>query len=183
MYDDGVGGTNYDCQAGNFSGCWGHRINILGPWANSGSETTAMGDAATAAGAFTEIFANKWGAPDGVIVPYSSVTYPGSVAPQVVQVSPAGTTAPGTGTQVTIAGNYFSAFSAGQVPTVDFGSTPATNVHVNWDGQLTADAPPDPLGGQADTVAITVTTPAGTSEPPWARAPMRSATAPPRRHR
>ena len=163
MYDDGVGGTNYDCQAGNFSGCWGHRTNILGPWANSGSETTAMGDAATAAGAFTEIFANKWGAPDGVTVPYSSVTYPGSVAPQVVQVSPTGTTAPGTGTQVTIAGNYFSAFSAGQVPTVDFGSTPATNVHVNWDGQLTADAPPDPLGGQADTVAITVTTPAGTS--------------------
>jgi Bacterial Ig-like domain (group 3)/IPT/TIG domain len=164
MYDDGVGGTNYDCQTGNFSGCWGHRTNILGPWANSGSETTAMGDAATAAGAFTEIFANKWGAPDALTVPYSSVTYPGSVAPQVVQVSPAGTTAPGTGTQVTIAGNYFSAFSAGQVPTVHFGSTPATNVHVNWDGQLTADAPPDPLGGQADTVTITVTTPAGTSD-------------------
>jgi hypothetical protein len=164
MYDDGVGGTNYDCQAGNFSGCWGHRDNILGPWANSGSETTAMGDAATSAGAFTEIFANKWGTPDAMIDPYSSVTYPSAVAPQVVQVSPAGVTALGTGTQVTIDGNYFSAFSAGQVPTVDFGSTPATNVHVNWDGQLTADAPPDPLGGQADTVTVTVTTPAGTSD-------------------
>ena len=142
-----------------------------------------MGDAATTAGAFTEIFANKWGAPDGVIDPYSSVTYPGSVAPQVVQVSPTGTTSPGTGTQVTIAGNYFSAFSAGQVPTVDFGSTPATNVHVNWDGQLTADAPPDPLGGRPTPWPSPSPHRPGRRMPAWARPPMRSATAPPQRHR
>lgn len=29
MYDDGVGSANLDCTAGNTSGCWGHRNNIL----------------------------------------------------------------------------------------------------------------------------------------------------------
>ena len=30
MYDDGPGSPNADCQAGNMSGCWGHRDDILG---------------------------------------------------------------------------------------------------------------------------------------------------------
>jgi hypothetical protein len=29
MYDDGRGGNNLDCQHGNYTGCWGHRDNIL----------------------------------------------------------------------------------------------------------------------------------------------------------
>jgi hypothetical protein len=29
MYDDGRGGNNIDCQRGNFTGCWGHRDDIL----------------------------------------------------------------------------------------------------------------------------------------------------------
>jgi hypothetical protein len=30
MYDDGLGSPNANCVAGNMSGCWGHRENILG---------------------------------------------------------------------------------------------------------------------------------------------------------
>ena len=45
------------------------------------------------------------------------------------------------GTPVTIEGNYF-----GTLPQVFFGGVPASNVHVDWDGQLTADAPADPAG-------------------------------------
>ena len=33
MYDDGTGSPNIDCTAANDSGCWGHRRNILSPWA------------------------------------------------------------------------------------------------------------------------------------------------------
>lgn len=29
MYDDGMGSSNIDCTAGNSSGCWGHRDNVL----------------------------------------------------------------------------------------------------------------------------------------------------------
>ena len=29
MYNDGPGGVNLDCEAGNMTGCWGHRDNIL----------------------------------------------------------------------------------------------------------------------------------------------------------
>lgn len=32
VYDDGPGSSNIDCTAGNSSGCWGHRHNILGDW-------------------------------------------------------------------------------------------------------------------------------------------------------
>ena len=32
MYDDGPASPNIDCTAGNQSGCWGHRRNILSPW-------------------------------------------------------------------------------------------------------------------------------------------------------
>jgi len=162
MYDDGVGGTNYDCENGNFSGCWGHRNNILGPWTTVGNQYATMGAYGEAA-TFAEIFVNRLGSPDSLVDPYSSVSYPAEVVPQVVQVGPWVAPSPGTGTAVTIEGNYFSAFSNGQVPTVYFGSSPATNVHVNWDGQLTADAPANPDGGAANTVVVTVVTPAGTS--------------------
>jgi hypothetical protein len=30
MYDDGFGGSNFDCRSPNAPGCWGHRDNILG---------------------------------------------------------------------------------------------------------------------------------------------------------
>jgi hypothetical protein len=29
MYDDGPGSSNLDCTAGDPSGCWGHRDNVL----------------------------------------------------------------------------------------------------------------------------------------------------------
>jgi hypothetical protein len=32
MYDDGPGGTNPACSAGNVAPCWYHRDNILSPW-------------------------------------------------------------------------------------------------------------------------------------------------------
>ena len=49
------------------------------------------------------------------------------------------------------------------MPQVLFGGVPATNVHVNWDGELTADAPADPAGSATDQVVVTVSTSAGSS--------------------
>jgi hypothetical protein len=44
MYDDGPGSGNEDCTAGNSSGCWGHRHDIL--WQFTGPGALAMGAAA-----------------------------------------------------------------------------------------------------------------------------------------
>jgi hypothetical protein len=45
MYNDGPGGTNADCTAGQPGQCWAHRRNILSPWAGmmgaAGHPTTA----------------------------------------------------------------------------------------------------------------------------------------------
>ena len=49
------------------------------------------------------------------------------------------------------------------MPQVFFGGVPATNVHVNWNGELTADAPADPAGTATDQVVVTVTTTGGSS--------------------
>ncbi|HXY27965.1 MAG TPA: Ig domain-containing protein, partial [Acidimicrobiales bacterium] len=44
-----------------------------------------------------------------------------------------------------------------------FGGVAATDVQVNWDGELVADAPADPAGAATDQVVVTVTTSAGSS--------------------
>ena len=59
---------------------------------------------------------------------------------------------------MTIEGNYFNTSST---PHVFFGGAAATNVHVNWNGELTADAPADPAGTATDQVVVTVSTSAG----------------------
>ena len=163
MYNDGYGGTNVDCTSSTGTECWGHRDNILGPWATTGSQTADMGDANTAAGQYTEIFANEAGTPDSLIDPIvpSALPTPSTPAtPDVVQVLPASSPNTGAGTPVTIEGNYFGTTPA---PQVFFGGVPATNVQVNWDGQLTADAPADPAGTSTDRVVVTVITGAGSS--------------------
>ena len=81
-------------------------------------------------------------------------------APDVVQVLPASSAYTGAGTPVTIEGNYFNTAST---PQVFFGGVAATNVHVNWDGELSADAPADPAGTATDQVVVTVSTSAGSS--------------------
>ena len=73
---------------------------------------------------------------------------------------PASTPNTGAGTPVTIEGNYFNTSST---PQVFFGGVAATNVQVNWDGELSADAPADPAGTATDQVVVTVSTPAGSS--------------------
>ncbi len=165
MYDDGFGGFNGDCTTSNVSGCWGHRNNILGPWLTTASQTAEMGDGNDSTGPhgrYTQAFANETGPADMPIDPYSAVTpfIPTTVAPDVLQVSPSSSASTTAGTFVTIEGNYFSSFGS---PTVSFGGVPATNVHVNWDGELTAQAPADPAGTAKDSVVVTVTTPGGTS--------------------
>lgn len=44
MYDDGLGSSNVTCTAGDPSGCWGHRHNIL--WEFDPTDVLAMGAAA-----------------------------------------------------------------------------------------------------------------------------------------
>ncbi len=161
MYDDGYGGTNLDCSSPGSGGCWGHRDNILGDWTTTGSQTAMMGDAGTSGGQYTEIFANEEDPADALAPGTSPGTLPtptSAALPDVVQVLPASSPDTAAGTPVTIEGNYF-----GTSPHVSFGGTPATDVHVNWDGELVADAPADPAGTATDQVVVTVTTGTGSS--------------------
>ena len=161
MYDDGYGGTNRDCTSPGAGGCWGHRDNILGDWTTTGSQTAMMGDAGTSEGQYTEIFANQVDPADPLVAGSSPGTLPTpatAAPPDVVQVLPASSPGTEAGTPVTIEGNYFGASSQ-----VSFGGVPATDVHVNWDGELVADAPADPAGTATDQVVVTVTTGAGSS--------------------
>ena len=41
MYDDGYGGSNFDCRTPGASGCWGHRDNILGRYPRRSAFTSA----------------------------------------------------------------------------------------------------------------------------------------------
>jgi len=161
MYNDGYGGTNLDCTTPLSSACWGHRDNILGNWTTTGSQTAMMGDADTSAGQYTQIYANQKDPADSLVDPITPSSLPtpsSSTAPDVVQVLPASSPRTAAGTPVTIEGNYF-----GTSPQVYFGGEAATNVHVDWDGELTADAPADPAGAGTDQVVVTVTTGGGTS--------------------
>ena len=163
MYDDGYGGTNLECTSPSDSECWGHRDNILGSVTTSGTQTAMMGDGSTSAGQYAEIFATQDDPADSLVdplVPSSLPTPATPSAPDVVQVLPASSPSAAAGTPVTIEGNYFNTATT---PQVFFGGAAATNVHVNWDGELTADAPADPAGTATDQVVVTVSTTAGSS--------------------
>lgn len=163
MYDDGYGGTNLDCTAPTDVSCWGHRDNVLGAWTTHGSQTAQMGDADTSQGQYTQLFVNQVNPPDTDIDPLTPSALPTpatAAAPDVVQVLPASSPVTAAGTPVTIEGNYFGTSAT---PQVFFGGVPATNVRVNWNGELTADAPADPAGTARDQVVVTVTTTAGSS--------------------
>ena len=121
------------------------------------------GDGNTSAGQYAEIFATQQDPADPLvdkITPGALPTPSTASAPDVVQVLPASSPSAGAGTPVTIEGNYFS---TSPVPQVFFGGVPATDVQVNWDGELTADAPADPAGTATDQVVVTVSTGAGSS--------------------
>ena len=163
MYDDGYGGTNAECTAPSDANCWGHRDNILGAWTTTGSQTAQMGDADTSTGQYTQLFADQQNPPDTDIDPVTPGALPTpttAAPPDVVQVMPASSSSVAAGTPVTIEGNYFDTMAT---PQVFFGGMAATNVHVNWDGELSADAPADPAGTARDQVVVTVSTTAGTS--------------------
>jgi hypothetical protein len=163
MYDDGYGGTNLLCTSAGAVGCWGHRDNILGPWTTTGTQTAQMGDADTSTGQYTQIFMNQEDPADSLTDALTPDTLPTpwtAAAPDVVQVIPASSASTGAGTPVTIEGNYFASSST---PQVFFGGVAATNVQVNWDGELSADAPADPAGTATDQVVVTVSTASGSS--------------------
>jgi len=163
MYNDGYGGTNLECTSPGDTQCWGHRDNILGPWTTTGTQTAQMGDADTSTGQYTQIFMNQVDPADTLVDTLTPSTLPGpstAAAPDVVQVIPASSSSAAAGTPVTIEGNYFNTSST---PQVFFGGVAATNVQVNWDGQLSADAPADPAGAAKDQVVVTVSTTAGFS--------------------
>ena len=65
MYDDGPGSPNVDCQGGNTSGCWGHRDDILAPFACS---PCVMGSAVSSTAyegepSWTELMVDTTGTP------------------------------------------------------------------------------------------------------------------------
>jgi hypothetical protein len=163
MYNDGYGGTNLLCTSPSDTDCWGHRNNIVGPWNPISGKTALMGVGDTATGRYTQLFAYQNDPADTLVDSLNPATLPTpstTQAPDVVQVLPASSSNTAAGTPVTIEGNYFGTATT---PTVDFGGVAATNVHVNWDGELTADAPADPAGTAAHTVTVTVTTTGGSS--------------------
>ena len=163
MYNDGYGGTNLDCTSAGAPGCWGHRDNILGPWTTTLSQTAQMGDADTSTGQYTQIFMNQDDPADSLVDALTPSTLPTpstAAPPDVVQVMPASSASTEAGTPVTIEGNYFASSAT---PQVFFGGVAATNVQVNWDGELSADAPADPAGTATDQVVVTVSTSAGSS--------------------
>ena len=164
MYDDGYGGTNLDCTSPGAAPCWGHRDNILGPWTTTGTQTAQMGDADTSSGQYTQLFTNQVDPADtaSTLSPGPLPTPTTAAPPDVVQVMPASSPSTAAGTPVTIEGNYFNTAAT---PQVFFGGVAATNVHVNWDGELSADAPADPAGTAPDQVVVTVSTTAGSSSP------------------
>ena len=47
MYDDGYGGTNYDCTTPSSPGCWGHRDNILSTTQSGSTEVMGIGSVNT----------------------------------------------------------------------------------------------------------------------------------------
>ncbi|HUB75498.1 MAG TPA: hypothetical protein VL977_00510 [Solirubrobacteraceae bacterium] len=51
MYDDGPGGSNFDCRTPTASGCWGHRDNILGRYPTRSAFTSGAWGSSLAAGA------------------------------------------------------------------------------------------------------------------------------------
>ena len=57
MYDDGPNGTNIDCSSAGSPGCWGHRDNILAPWAGrSGAGSYTNGNTLQ----LTELFVENY---------------------------------------------------------------------------------------------------------------------------
>ncbi len=163
MYNDGYGGTNALCTTPTDGNCWGHRDNILGSWTSTGTKTAEMGDADTSGGQYTQLFAVQDDPADSLadtLTPSSLPTPSTPAPPDVVQVLPASSSTIGAGTPVTIEGNYFN---TPDTPQVYFGGVAATNVHVDWNGELTADAPADPAGSGTDQVVVTVSTSTGSS--------------------
>ena len=163
MYNDGYGGTNLDCTSPGAGACWGHRDNILENPTIMPGHTAMMGDGSTSAGQYAQIFATQVNPADSLVDPITPGSLPTpstATPPDVVQVLPASSPNTGAGTPVTIEGNYFT---ASPVPQVYFGGVPATNVRVNWGGELTVDAPNDPAGSASDQVVVTVTTAGGSS--------------------
>ena len=77
MYDDGPGSPNADCQAGNMSGCWGHREDILAPFTCSPCVAGAALDAASYQGqpSWSELMADTSGSP-ALALSWSSLTWP-----------------------------------------------------------------------------------------------------------
>lgn len=119
--------------------------------------TDKIGVAETSGASFASIFPTPF---DGTVVPPSE-TFSGKEielsaevlpVPEVASINPAFGSVTG-GTVLTITGNYFSNASA-----VEFGTTPATNVSVVSDTEITVTTPRVLRPGHVD---VTITTPAG----------------------
>ena len=121
MYDDGPGGFNEDCTKTNASGCWGHRDNILGLWANDlaardcpASERQLMMGAAhaTPASGFGPSFTQIFVAACGVRPPDEVYTW--ARAQVAIGVRPRAPTEVGIASSADGKG-YFEVSSAGEV--------------------------------------------------------------------
>ena len=116
MYDDGYGSANEDCKTRASAGCWGHRDNILGLYAQdlagcpSGQSQLVMGAAYTPAGgtSFAEIFIAACGAKP------ADEVYTWAEAQAAIGITPV--SPPEVGIAPTPEGNgYFVVSSAGKV--------------------------------------------------------------------
>jgi hypothetical protein len=162
MYDDGYRSPNVDCTTPGGFGCWGHRGNILINILDA-TETLVggAGYASTGEGpSYAFLMLYGYETSDLVFtwtseLPYFSTppTTEPLPPPTVTGISPTWGSVVG-GTTVTVSGVDVAGVTA-----VEFGTTPATEVSCTSDSTCTAKSPADSPG----TVAVTVTTTAGTS--------------------
>jgi hypothetical protein len=69
MYDDGTDSPNVNCRPGDTDGCWGHRDNILAPFACT---PCVVGSADSSSASWAELMAETTGTP-ALLFAWSSV--------------------------------------------------------------------------------------------------------------
>jgi ribosomal protein L24E len=70
MYDDGYGGTNFDCTTASSPGCWGHRDIILGTTQSGSSYVMGIGSVNTSFAASTGTYMEQ---DAGIFVPVTNL--------------------------------------------------------------------------------------------------------------
>jgi hypothetical protein len=87
MYDDGPGSPNLDCAKPGASGCWDHRLNILGDYGPHPSMGAAVASV-SGVSSFTELFSSGAPGPLDYVLPATAPSLSGGPAAHPAKVQP-----------------------------------------------------------------------------------------------